>query len=195
MKARLALATRNAGKARELQALLGDRVEIEAVETDVAETGETMEQNARIKAEAALLRTGRPGLGDDSGLEVAALHGRPGVRSARYAGEQASDADNVARLLQELRGVSGRRRGARFCCVLALCWPGEPVRTFQGVCRGWILETPRGTGGFGYDPVFLVPELGKSFAELSPEEKNRLSHRGRAAALLSAWLAKRLPGG
>jgi len=192
MKPRIVLATRNAGKVRELQALLGDLVEIESLEADVDETGATLDENARIKAEAARLRSGEPGLGDDSGLEVAALDGRPGVRSARYAGESATDADNIARLLHDLRGVSGRRRGARFRCVLALCWPGEPLRTFEGVCRGRILEAPRGAGGFGYDPVFEVPELGKSFAELAQKEKNRISHRGKAVALLRAWLANRL---
>jgi len=188
---RIALLTTNAGKRAELQALLGDLAEIEAVDVAVEENGETMDDNARIKAEAALRATGLPGLGDDSGLEVDALDGRPGVRSARYAGEGAGDADNIARLLDELRRVRVRRRGARFRCVLALAWPGEPLRTFDGVCRGRILEAPRGAGGFGYDPVFEVPDLKRTFAELQPDEKNARSHRGKAVALLRAWLANR----
>ena len=188
---RIALLTTNAGKRAELQALLGDLAEIEAVDVAVEENGETMDDNARIKAEAALRATGLPGLGDDSGLEVDALDGRPGVRSARYAGEGAGDADNIARLLDELRRMRVRRRGARFRCVLALAWPGEPLRTFDGVCRGRILEAPRGAGGFGYDPVFEVPDLKRTFAELQPDEKNARSHRGKAVALLRAWLANR----
>jgi XTP/dITP diphosphohydrolase len=189
---RIALATSNAGKRAELQELLGDVAELVAVGVRVDETGTTFEENARLKAEAALRETGLPGLGDDSGLEVAALDGRPGVLSARFAGEGASDAANIAKLLDELRGERTRRRGARFRCVLALAWPGEPLRTFEGVCRGRILEAPRGTGGFGYDPVFELLESRRTFAELSGEEKNRVSHRGRAVALLRAWLVARL---
>jgi XTP/dITP diphosphohydrolase len=195
VKPRIALSTRNPGKLRELREMLEDLADIQAAGVDVDESGETLEDNARIKAEAALVLTGLPGLGDDSGLEVDALDGRPGVRSARYAGEAASDAENIAKLVGELRHVRARRRGARFRCVLALSWPGEPLRTFEGVCRGRILEAPRGSGGFGYDPVFEVPELKRTFAELGEKEKNRLSHRGKAVALLRAWLAKRPRGG
>jgi XTP/dITP diphosphohydrolase len=175
--------------------MVGDAVDLVPLDRDVEETGTTFEENARIKAEAALAHTGLPGLGDDSGLEVFALDGRPGVYSARYAGEKANDLDNIALLLSELRGVPERRRGARFRCVLALAWPGEPVRTFEGVCRGRILEAMRGERGFGYDPVFFVPSLGRSMAELPLDEKNRLSHRGRAVALLRAWLEERLRKG
>lgn len=194
MTTTIALATRNAGKLREIERLVGEVVTLRPLDVHVDEVGATLEENAILKAEAALAQSALPGLGDDSGLEVSALDGRPGVRSARYSGENATDAQNIALLLEELRGVRERRRGARFRCVLALAWPGEPVRTFEGVCRGRILEAPRGTSGFGYDPVFLVPERGLTFAELPADDKNRISHRGRAVALLRSWLEERLSG-
>jgi XTP/dITP diphosphohydrolase len=152
----------------------------------VEETGETYAENAKIKAVAASLMSGLPALADDSGIEVEALNGRPGVRSARYAGADASDADRRALLLQELHDVPEERRSAAFRCVIAIAIPptqgGDPEVVFvEGSCEGRIARSERGSGGFGYDPLFFLPELGRTMAELTPEEKNQLSHRGEAA--------------
>jgi XTP/dITP diphosphohydrolase len=151
---------------------------------EVEETGETLEENALLKARAVVEATGLPALGDDTGLEVAALDGAPGVRSSRFAGPHASYADNVALLLRMLEGVDDR--SARFRTVMALVFPDGVEITTEGTLAGVITETPRGSGGFGYDPVFLVGE--RTLAELPTEEKNDLSHRARAIRALAVEL-------
>lgn len=193
----MVLATRNKDKGRELAALLGDlgiviRTLAEFPDApEVIEDGETCEANAVKKAVAIARYTGLPAVADDTGLEVEALGGRPGVYAARYAGEDATYEDNWRKLLRELEGVPREKRLARFVTVAALAEPNGPVRTATGSLEGFIAEKPAGTEGFGYDPVFCVPELGKTLAELSPEEKNRISHRGRAFAKVREILGMR----
>jgi len=193
----LLVATGNRGKLRELEHLLAGVVERLLSLADfpdlppVIEDGATFAENAIKKARHAARQTGRVALADDSGLVVAALDGRPGVHSARFAGPDADDARNNARLLQELTEVSADRRQAAFHCVIALCQPDGECRTFTGELPGLILSAPRGEEGFGYDPLFLVPEYGKTLAELPLAVKNRISHRGRALAQLKAYLAAR----
>ncbi len=183
---KLVVATGNQGKLKEIRRLLADTgIEIAGLDAfpdlpEVVEDGATFEANARKKALAVAGATGQPTLADDSGLVVEALGGAPGVRSARYAGEKATDADNNRKLLTELAGVPESRRQAAFCCVMALCLPGEACRVFSGRVEGILLEAPRGEEGFGYDPLFFVPEYGKTMAELPLETKNRISHRGQA---------------
>ena len=178
----LVLATRNAGKVAELADRLGAYTLVSAADVpgapDVEETAATLAGNATLKAVALRAHTGLDALADDTGLLVDVLDGAPGVRSARYAGPDATDADNRARLLEALRGETDR--AARFETVLALATPAG-VRLFTGVCRGHILEAPRGDGGFGYDALF-VPEDGdgRTFAEMSRDEKGKISHRARA---------------
>jgi XTP/dITP diphosphohydrolase len=190
----LLVATGNKGKLREFGELLKGVVDTILSPADfpglpeVEEDGATFEENAIKKARSAALFTGRPVLADDSGLSVDFLSGRPGVYSARFAGEGASDADNNALLLRELEGISAERRGAAFHCVIALCLPDGSCQTFDGSLAGVILEAPRGAGGFGYDPLFMVPEYGQTFSELPLEIKNAISHRGRAMQLLKAAL-------
>jgi XTP/dITP diphosphohydrolase len=191
---KIVLASGNPGKLREIARILADFA-IEVVPqsefgvADADETGSTFVENALIKARHAAAATGLPAIADDSGICVDALDGRPGVYSARYGGLDASDATNNARLLEELEGVPDEGRGAAFHCVACFVMPdgSEPVIS-AGEWRGRILHAPRGTGGFGYDPLFLVPELGKSSAELTPEEKNARSHRGKALAGLARKL-------
>jgi XTP/dITP diphosphohydrolase len=200
---RVVLATGNVGKQRELAALLAPRGYELLLQKDlgvasVEETGESFEANALLKARHAARLTGLPALADDSGLEVVALGGRPGVRSARYAGEDASDADNVALLLRELVGVPDADRGARFRCVIAFVRDAtdpEPLVAY-GVWEGHIGHSPQGSGGFGYDPVFLPqgPWQGRSVAALSDPEKNGVSHRALALAQLMAQLLAPPPG-
>lgn len=183
---RLVLATRNPGKIRELSALLAPLGYEVASLTDypgapeVAEDGATFAENAVKKAVAVARYTGHLALADDSGLEVDYLGGAPGVLSARFAGEHGNDRANNEKLLGLLAGVPPEKRTARFRCVMAIATPAGEVWTAEGSCEGLIAEAPRGEGGFGYDPLFYVPELGKTFAELEPEVKNRLSHRARA---------------
>ena len=177
---KIVLATHNAGKIAELRALLPD-IEILSFEEETEETGSTFEENARIKANAAHAKTGLVALADDSGLEVDALGGAPGVRSARYAG---GVAENNAKLVELLRAHSPPYT-ARFRCVLALAPQGTIV---EGTCEGEIVLEPRGTGGFGYDPHFFLPALGHTMAELTREEKNALSHRGMALRAMLAHL-------
>lgn len=189
---KLLFATGNRGKLRELRQLLADLDELELLcladlpePLEIEETGETFAENAELKAREAAALTGLCALADDSGLEVDALDGRPGVRSARYAGEDASDADRIVKLLGELEGVAEAKRTARFRCAIALAKPtgdggSELCALEQGACEGRILEAPQGEGGFGYDPVFFVAELGCTFAEAAAEQKNALSHRGEA---------------
>jgi XTP/dITP diphosphohydrolase len=192
----LLLATRNAHKTREFSEILGNEFVVRDLSAEpdapaIEETGSTFAENAILKAVAISKRF--PGLvvGDDSGLEVDALGGAPGVYSARYAGPGARDSDNIARLLSELRSVSIERPYvARFRCVLALARDGEMVDTFEGTIEGTIVEPPRGTGGFGYDPVFQPTGLVETFGEIAPEEKNRVSHRANAIRLLRAALCE-----
>lgn len=196
----LVLASNNAGKLRELRRLLeGLPIEVLTLEQAlgrpliVEETGDSFEANAELKARAASLASGLPALADDSGLEVDALGGRPGVRSARYAGEQATDQQNNTLLLRELEGVEQSARTARFRCVIVLALPDGSVHSVTGSCEGLILPEPRGSGGFGYDPLFWVPgKGGASFAELGPLEKDRVSHRGRALRELQRLLVNQL---
>lgn len=189
----LLIATANPDKGREIARLLaGLPVELRTLRDlpDVSlpeETGATLEENAVLKARAACEATGLPALADDTGLEVEALGGLPGVRSARYAGEDATYADNCRKLLRDLAGVERERRGARFVCVLALYRGDGRILLFTGAAEGRILEAPRGAGGFGYDPVFYVPAAGKTFAEMTAEEKGRYSHRGAALRKLRAY--------
>ena len=185
----LLLATNNAGKRQEISELLGDltvtllRPSDVGADGEVAETGATYAENARLKAETLARATGLLTLADDSGLEVDALNGAPGVYSARYAGPGASEADRRAKLLLALSATPAPRP-ARFRCVIALALPAAgpapEVLLFEGVCPGEIALAERGTHGFGYDPVFWLPELGVTMAELPAHEKHRLSHRGRA---------------
>jgi len=182
---RFVLATRNAHKLRELGALLAPH-EPELLPDGVElppETGSTFAENALIKAEAAAEATGRAAIADDSGIVVEALAGGPGIGSARYAGKDATDEQNLTKLLSELRGQADRR--AAYVCVLALVDPGGSTELFEGRCTGTVVEEPRGTGGFGYDPAFLpddrAPGDDRTMAELPPAEKDRISHRGRAA--------------
>ncbi|MFH0939961.1 MAG: RdgB/HAM1 family non-canonical purine NTP pyrophosphatase [Planctomycetota bacterium] len=152
------------------------------------ETGSTLEENALIKAQAALSLSGEWAIADDTGLEVDALGGRPGIYAARYAGENCNFDDNIRKLLGELKDVPQANRTATFLCVIALCRPDAPPQTFRGECRGWISAERRGGGGFGYDPIFVVAELGKTFAEMSMSEKNRLSHRALAVKLCRQFI-------
>jgi XTP/dITP diphosphohydrolase len=147
----------------------------------VTESGDTYEENARLKALAYAKLSGLTTLADDSGLEVDALDGAPGVRSARFAGQAAGDADRVGLLLTRLEGVPGERRTARFKCVIAIASPEGSVEICRGECEGIIALGPSGASGFGYDPVFFIPEAGKTMAELPMEAKNRISHRARAS--------------
>jgi XTP/dITP diphosphohydrolase len=182
----LVLATLNPGKGRELQALLGSvpfRVRLLTEFSGARlpeETGQTYAENALGKARAATLLTGALALGDDSGLEVDALGGAPGLYTARFGGPGLSDVDRLELLLEQLRDVAPAERTARFRCAIALAGPGRAEKVVEGVVEGTIVETPRGRGGFGYDPVFYYPPLGRTFAELSDTEKQRVSHRGRA---------------
>jgi XTP/dITP diphosphohydrolase len=157
-----------------------------------AEDGATLEENAILKAREALALSGEWSIADDTGLEVDALGGAPGVHAARYAGPGCTFADNVRKLLRALDGVPDQRRTARFVCVIALCRPGADAAVFRAVCPGRILSACRGRQGFGYDPVFLMDGLDKTFAELSLAEKNLCSHRARAARMLRGELEKLL---
>jgi XTP/dITP diphosphohydrolase len=193
----LLLATSNAGKVRELAQLLEglplrlrDLSEFEPT-PPVEETGETFDENASLKATFYGRLAGRLTLADDSGLEVEALGGAPGVRSARYAGADATDGERVARLLEEMKGVRDAGRGARFVCVLALFDPaGESLRLFRGICAGRIADAARGSQGFGYDPVFVPEGYDLSFAELPTAIKQRISHRARALADARDYLTR-----
>ena len=182
----LVLATRNRHKVEELIALLGDLgITIHTLDEfphapDVIEDGDTCEANAVKKARAIAEFTGLPAVADDTGLEVDAIGGRPGVYAARYAGEDATYEDNCRKLLRELMGVPREQRTARFLTVAAVALPSDGVRTTQGILQGMIAEEASGTLGFGYDPVFLIPELGKTLAQLSADQKNTVSHRAKA---------------
>jgi XTP/dITP diphosphohydrolase len=189
------VATGNPGKVREIQQLLGPgwKVVPQSVRgvTPVEETGATFRENALIKARHAAALTGGPALADDSGLEVDALGGAPGVRSARYAGAHATDADNNLRLLVALAGVPRPQRSARYQCALAyVSGPDDPAPLIaEGTWSGWIAENPQGSGGFGYDPLFIDQATGVSAACMGPEAKNARSHRGSALRSLRTMLA------
>ena len=192
----LLLATRNSHKTREFAEILGDGFDVHDL-ADVAElpmvqeTGLTFEANAILKAVETSKYFQELVLADDSGLEVDALHGAPGIYSARYAGENASDAANIAKLLAELTRYDPAPHSARFRCSLALAREGKILGIFEGVVEGTIVDEPRGSAGFGYDPVFQPQEFEQTFAEFSPVEKNRISHRTRAIrSLRTALLAK-----
>ncbi len=199
----LVIATRNRAKSSEIRALLRDfPVEIKDVSDfgplpEPVEDGRTFDENAYKKALFTAKVLGLPALADDSGLEVEALGGEPGIHSARYAGDKATDAENIRKLLEAMEGVTNRK--ARFVCVLSLAVPTGPALTYEAACEGEITTEPRGTQGFGYDPVFLYPPAGKTFAEMEPEEKAAVSHRGRALRefreefdKVLVWLRRRL---
>jgi XTP/dITP diphosphohydrolase len=193
--ARLVLATRNADKVAEIREILDLRNgELKSLLDfpdlrDIEETGRTLEANALIKAREGFRMTGTPCLADDTGLEVDALGGAPGVYSSRYAGEAATYADNVRKILSVMKDVPEGKRSARFRCVVALKAEGRE-EWVEGACEGVILPEPRGAGGFGYDPVFFVPETGKTLAEMSLDEKNAISHRGMAFRGMAEVLRK-----
>ena len=183
----LVLATHNPHKTREFRELMGTSFEIKDLTSSPEivmpeETGSTFEENAILKATTVSNRLGDLVIADDSGLEVDALHGAPGIYSARYAGAKASDIANVDKLLRELRNAGDR--SARFCCVIALARAGETLQTFEGLVDGEIVERPRGSNGFGYDPVFRPDGFGETFAEMAAPLKNKISHRGKAVARL-----------
>lgn len=193
----IVLATKNKGKIKEFSRMF-DRFDVEVLTIadlpdlpDVVEDGDTFEANARKKAETICRTTGLPSLADDSGLEVEALNGEPGVYSARFAGPHATDAENNAKLVDKMQHVPEAARQARFVSVLALAVPGGETLLARGTCEGRIVLAPKGDHGFGYDPYFLLPEKGKTMAELVPEEKNRISHRGAAVRVLENMLAER----
>ena len=198
MARELVLATRNRHKREELAALLGDLdIRIHAMDEfpdvpDVIEDGETCEANAIKKARSISEATGLLAVADDTGLEVDALDGRPGIYAARYAGDHATYEDNWRKLLRELTGVPRDQRTARFVTVAAIVFPEETVQVATGHLDGLIAETPAGDHGFGYDPVFFVPELGKTLAEMSSLDKNRISHRAKAFAQVRNLLQNRL---
>lgn len=191
----LVFATHNLGKVRELQALLG-QIEVRSLRdfphlAPIDEDGATFEANAEKKARAAAAATGLAALADDSGICVDALDGAPGIHSARF--HPGTDADRVHALLEALRGVPDTRRGAVFRCALYLALPGGGAGVGEtGECRGLVAQRPSGSGGFGYDPIFFLPELGRTCAELPPEEKNRLSHRAKAFAQMRPHLLRLL---
>jgi XTP/dITP diphosphohydrolase len=193
----LVVATRNAGKLKEIRRLLeAQGVNVLGLDQfpevpEVEEDGETFAANAAKKAEAVAAFTGLPCLADDSGLVVDALQGRPGVHSARYSGPDANDHSNNLKLLEEMASVPEAQRQAAFCCVMALCLPDEPTRFFEGRVEGVILEQERGSGGFGYDPLFWLHEHASTMAELPLDVKNRISHRGQALRQVVAALSAR----
>jgi len=190
----LVIATRNQGKTSEIRDLLKDfPVDIKNLDDfgpipEIREDGDTFDENAYKKSSITSRVLGLPALADDSGLLVESLNGRPGVHSARYAGEKASDEDRCRKLLKELEGKTNRN--AAFECVISIAVPTGPALTYEGRCEGIIAEKPEGKNGFGYDPVFYFPEYGKTFAQLTREEKSRISHRGKALREVAAEFDK-----
>lgn len=196
----LIVATRNRNKTREIQQILGRMFEVRDLSaypgiSETVESGKSFEENARLKAIAVSKELSGLTIGDDSGLEVAALGGAPGIYSARYAGDKATDKENIDRLLEELGRVGAQRdqRRARFRCVLALARNGQMLGTFEGIVDGAIVDQPRGSHGFGYDPIFVPKGFGHTFAELPAKLKNRISHRAQAIHALAAKLAALKP--
>jgi XTP/dITP diphosphohydrolase len=197
---RLLLATRNAHKAREIQEILGPEFELRDLTaypeiSEIVESGKSFEENAKLKAIAVSKELPALIIADDSGLEVEALRGAPGIYSARYAGKNATDEQNVKKLLSELTraGVKTRQRKARFRCVIALARAGKLLDTFDGTVEGTIADSPSGSRGFGYDPIFVPNGFEQTFAELPAEVKNRISHRAKAIRALAAKLAALKP--
>ena len=189
----LAVATRNKGKLAEIKDILKLKWRIAGLDEfpsigEIPEEGKTFEENALAKARAVSQATGLTALADDSGIEVDALGGRPGVYSARFAGEGASDEDNNKKLLEVMKGIPPKNRSAGFVCVMAVVTSDGIEKLVRGECNGAILEAPRGTLGFGYDPLFYYPPMGKTYSEMSPEEKNGISHRFRALSKLKGIL-------
>ena len=186
------IATKNKGKAKDFESIFGPlgytvkTLDDVASHLDVEETGSTFEENAILKAEALANELNTIVIADDSGLEVDALNGEPGIYSARYAGEAKSDDANMEKLLANLDGVPAEERTARFVCAIALAQPGKETVTYRGTCEGVIASERRGEYGFGYDPIFFVPEQNKMMAELTPEQKSAISHRGNAIQKLRA---------
>ncbi len=189
---RLAIASRNAGKIREILAICSqwpvEWLTADERWPDVDETGRTYLDNALLKARAVAEAVGEPAVADDSGIEVDALGGAPGPRSARYAGEGASDEANLRMLIRAVSGVPPSGRTARYRCIAAVAWPGGREMWAEGVCEGALASAPRGSGGFGYDPVFVPVGWDQTMAELTPQEKDRISHRGRAFRALAELL-------
>lgn len=188
------IATHNPGKVKEFKEILEPRgydvkslAEIGFTE-EIEETGHTFEENAIMKAEAVAKAVNKMVIADDSGLSIDNLGGRPGVYSARYAGEQKDDQANIAKVLSELKGIEKEQRTARFRCALAVSIPGEETKTVEGHVEGYIAEEPRGEYGFGYDPIFIVKDKDKTMAELTSDEKNKISHRADALKKLSKLL-------
>ncbi|MDR0138150.1 XTP/dITP diphosphatase [Metabacillus idriensis] len=188
------IATKNAGKLLEFQSILS-QYDLKAISLmdlenspEVEETGSTFEENAVLKAEAISKLYGKMAIADDSGLSVDYLGGEPGVYSARYAGAEKSDAANIEKVLLQLKGVSKEERNARFRCALALAEPGRETVTVEGSVEGYITEEPMGENGFGYDPIFLVKDKAKTMAQLTKEEKNKISHRAVALQKLAKLL-------
>ena len=198
MMKKILIATNNKGKAKDFETLFVpygfDVQTLNDLEQDidVEETGVTFEENAILKAETVSQMLGITVIADDSGLEIDELQGAPGVYSARYAGEPKNDEANIDKVLSELQGVPEGERTARFRCVLAVAGPGRETVTFSGSCEGLILEERRGSNGFGYDPIFYAPEKGLAMAELTPEEKSQISHRGAALRQLKEQLPQLL---
>ncbi|MCG6971645.1 MAG: XTP/dITP diphosphatase [Desulfobacterales bacterium] len=201
----LVIATRNKGKTKEIKDLLKDYpVDIKNLDDfgsipQIEEDGDTFDENAYIKASFAARILGLPALADDSGLIVEALDGAPGIHSARYAGENASDKEKYLKLLHEMKGKTNRR--AAFECVISVAIPTGAALTYEARCEGIIAEEPAGSNGFGYDPVFFYPPFHKTFAQISRSEKNRISHRGKALAELKSefdkvlvWIRQHMPG-
>jgi len=192
----IVLATQNKDKIKEIKEILkGLPVKLiifneHSRELSVEEDGKTLEENAIKKAEAWMKETGKPALADDSGLEVDHLEGAPGVYSSRFAGENATYADNNAKLLKLMEGVEQKKRTARFKCIAVLVFPDGKKELFQGATEGIIINEPRGKNGFGYDPVFLIPEYNKTFAELGDDIKNKISHRAIAFKKVRSFLQK-----
>ncbi len=192
---KIVVATNNEDKLNEIKMLLNnlklnilsrnDFVDFPEME----ETGDSLKANALLKARGTFQATGLPSIADDTGLEVSELNGAPGVYSSRYAGTSASYEDNVRKLLNEMENVPIERRGAQFRCAIAFV-DGEHEFTIEDVCKGIIIHSPQGKDGFGYDPIFFVPEYGKSFAEMSPELKNNISHRGKALTKIKPYLSE-----
>lgn len=192
---RFVLATRNTDKVSEIQKIMNLNITLLGISSfpeasDVIEDGQTLYENALKKARAAFGVTGLPSIADDTGLEVDALNGQPGVRSSRFAGEHVTYADNNRKLMRLLQDVPEEKRTARFRCVTCLV-DGDHAHCEEGISEGLIIPELRGNGGFGYDPLFFVPELNKTFAELSLEEKNACSHRGKAFRAMAAYMQKR----
>ncbi|MFD1863924.1 XTP/dITP diphosphatase [Planococcus chinensis] len=190
------IATQNLGKAKDFEALLRPfgyevlTLRDVAEDVDVEETGTTFEENAILKAETIANMLNTTVIADDSGLEIDALGGEPGVYSARYAGGEKSDSANIDKVLAKLEGIPEEKRTARFRCVLAIASPGKETKTFHGTCEGYILEERFGENGFGYDPIFWVPTEGRTMAEMKPHEKAAISHRGNALRKLQISLSK-----